>query len=172
MSAPKQKLREVIFLLLCCFDLSSPEEEEVVKLVSKELKVAKAQVRFCLEKAGQIQERQIEIDEKLTKTIKAYEFNRIHWVERNILRLGIYELLYEEKIPAKVAIAEAMRLGKKFGTPASVAFINAIMDHLYKVSLGEKPSRKYLEKSIETLIDEEKIIREHDEPDSGKEKLK
>ena len=163
-------MREVVFLLLYCLDLSQPEEDELVKLVSKELKVAKSRVKYCLERVRKIQTHQKEIDEKITDVTKSYQFERIHWVERNILRLGIFEMFYDDEIPPKVAIVEAIRLGKKFGTPASIAFINAIMDHLYKLSAGAGSSPGAVEESIENLIIQDEIVQErldqHDEPSS------
>ncbi len=160
MAVPKQKMREVVFLLLYCLDLSAPEEDELVKLVSNELKVAKSQVKLCLSKVRNIQSHQKEIDEKVASALQSYRFERIHWVERNILRLGLYEMFFDEMIPPKVAIAEAIRLGKKFGTPPSVAFINAIMDHLFKLSIGEGSSSAAIEESIEDLIVQDEILQE------------
>ena len=65
-----------------------------------------------------------------------YDIDRIHSVERNVLRLGIYELFFDPEIPPKVAIAEAIRMSKKFGTPESVSYVNAIMDNIYKRKQG------------------------------------
>jgi N utilization substance protein B len=48
------------------------------------------------------------------------------------LRLGIFEIFFDSEIPAKVAIAEAIRLCRKFGTPESSQFVNAILDGVYK----------------------------------------
>ncbi len=148
------------FLLLYCLDLSAPEEEELIKLVGGELKVAKSQVKLCLSKVRNIQSHQKEIDEKVASALLSYRFERIHWIERSILRLGLYEMLFDVEIPPKVAIAEAIRLGKKFGTPASVAFINAIMDHLFKLSIGEGSSSAAIEESIENLITQDEIVQE------------
>ncbi len=153
-------MREAAFLLLYCLDLSAPEEQELVKLVSHELKVAKSQIKFCLAKVRNIQIHQKEIDDKIKNAALSYQFDRIHWIERNILRLGLYEMLYDDDIPAKVAISEAIRLGKKFGTPASIAFINAIMDHLYKLSIGGTTDSAAIEKSIEHLITQDEIVQD------------
>ena len=71
----------------------------------------------------------------ISETSLSYDLDRIHSVERNVLRLGIYELFYETEIPPKVAIAESIRLSKKFGTPESVSYVNAIIDNLYKRKL-------------------------------------
>jgi len=51
-------------------------------------------------------------------------------VDRNVMRIAVYELLYCDDIPAKVSINEAVDVGKKFGTEGSGAFINGIMDSI------------------------------------------
>ena len=104
-----------------------------------------------------------DIDEQIAKETHSYEFKRIYSIERNILRLGVYEMLYDDQVPPKVAIAEAMRLGKKFGTPASVAFINAIMDHLYKLDQGESPDPQEVTKTLTELVEDDKELPHPDE---------
>jgi N utilization substance protein B len=53
-------------------------------------------------------------------------------VERNLLRLGAYEIYFSKSVPPKVAISEAVRLARKFASSESANFINAILDALYK----------------------------------------
>ena len=60
---------------------------------------------------------------------------RISPVDRNILRIGIFEIIWCQDIPLKVSINEAIELGKKFGTEKSAIFINGILD---KISHSEK----------------------------------
>jgi N utilization substance protein B len=52
-------------------------------------------------------------------------------VDRNILRIAIYEILHRKDVPPKVSIDEAVDLGKRYGTEESSAFINGILDHIY-----------------------------------------
>lgn len=73
-----------------------------------------------------------EIDQKITAASSSYSFDRIPRIERNILRLGIFELFYDPSLPPKVAIAEAIRLTRKYATPEGGTFVNAILDSLYK----------------------------------------
>nr|NGX48373.1 hypothetical protein [Chlamydiota bacterium] len=70
-----------------------------------------------------------------------YELERISRIERSILRLGLYELLYTD-LPDKVAITEAIRLTRKFATAEGGAFVNALLDAIYKDRdevISEKP---------------------------------
>jgi len=59
---------------------------------------------------------------------KNWKLNRMSCVDRNILRMAVYEILFRREIPPKVSINEAIDIGKKFGTEDSGAFINGIVD--------------------------------------------
>ncbi|RLB25101.1 MAG: transcription antitermination factor NusB [Deltaproteobacteria bacterium] len=72
-----------------------------------------------------------ELDKLISKTSQNWRLERIARVDRSILRLAVYELLYRGDIPPKVSINEAVDLGKKFGTEESGAFINGILDTIY-----------------------------------------
>ncbi|MBP1742270.1 MAG: utilization substance protein [Deltaproteobacteria bacterium] len=52
-------------------------------------------------------------------------------VDRNVLRMAVFEVMYMKDIPPKVSIDEAVELGKRFGTEESGAFINGVLDHIY-----------------------------------------
>ncbi len=73
------------------------------------------------------------IDEALQSSSKNWKLNRMALVDRNILRLAVYELLHLPDIPKRVSINEAIELGKKFGSEDSGAFINGVLD---KISQG------------------------------------
>ena len=68
------------------------------------------------------------IDEHIKKHAKNWEFHRIAAVDRNIMRLAIYEMLYREDIPPIVSINEAVDIAKKFSTQDSGKFVNGILD--------------------------------------------
>jgi transcription antitermination protein NusB len=68
------------------------------------------------------------IDEQIKKHAKNWELHRIAAVDRNILRLAIYEMLYRDDIPPVVSINEAVDIAKKFSTQDSGKFVNGILD--------------------------------------------
>jgi transcription antitermination protein NusB len=70
------------------------------------------------------------IDGKIKVYAKNWEFHRIALVDRNILRLAIYELLFRDDIPPVVSINEAIELAKKFSTEDSGRFVNGILDRV------------------------------------------
>jgi transcription antitermination protein NusB len=73
-----------------------------------------------------------EIDDRIRKYCENYNLNRISAVDRNVLRLAIYEMLYRDDIPPVVSINEAIELAKTFGGAESGAFVNGILDRVRK----------------------------------------
>ena len=71
-----------------------------------------------------------QIDEKIKRYSENYEFHRISPVDRNVLRLAIYEMLYRDDIPPVVSINEAIELAKTFGSGDSGRFVNGILDRV------------------------------------------
>jgi transcription antitermination protein NusB len=79
--------------------------------------------------AGVIGE-QVAIDEKISRYTANYELKRISAVDRNILRVAIYEMLFCNDVPPIVAINEAIDIAKKFGTEESGKFVNGVLDRV------------------------------------------
>ena len=77
-------------------------------------------------------EHYIHIDELIEKFSEHWRLDRISIIDRNILRMAIFELLFREDIPPKVTLNEAIDLGKRFGSEDSSAFINGILDRIQK----------------------------------------
>jgi N utilization substance protein B len=81
---------------------------------------------------GGLEEKLPEIDRIIAQRAEGWRLERLHSVDRNILRLAVYELCYREDIPPQVAINEAVELAKKYGGEHSPAFINGILDRIWK----------------------------------------
>ena len=73
-----------------------------------------------------------EIDAYITKYATEWPLDQITIVDRNILRIGVYELVYNEDIPAKVAINEAIEVAKAYGSESSGKFVNGVLGAIYK----------------------------------------
>ncbi len=76
-----------------------------------------------------------EIDQLIQRFSENWRLERIDFIDRNILRMAIFELLYCEEIPPKVTLNEAIDLGKKFGSEASGSFINGILDRILREAI-------------------------------------
>ncbi len=160
MTLPQKKLREVVFQMLYSSDLGLAESKDINDLLMKELEISKKNITLAQERYDDLKNDLSEIDNLITQTSHSYAFNRIHRVEKNVLRLGVYELLFDEEIPPKVAIAEAMRLARKFSSPESANFVNAILDALFQESVGETANEEVLKQSSEALKETEKLAEE------------
>ena len=73
-----------------------------------------------------------EINEKIVANAPDWPLEQMAIVDRNILRIGVYELYYNDDIPAKVAINEAIEIAKSYGGPSSGKFVNGILGAMYK----------------------------------------
>lgn len=75
-----------------------------------------------------------EVDALISEHAVGWRVERLAVIDRNILRLGLFELLHEPDIPAEVAMDEAVELSKKYGTEHAQVFINGILDRVWKSS--------------------------------------
>lgn len=99
---------------------------------------ADASVRgFARELVAGCQEHQAELDERIRAVAENWEMGRMAIVDRNVLRLAAYELLYLKDVPPKVAINEAIDLAKRFSTGDSGGFVNGILD---KIRAQQEPT--------------------------------
>ena len=118
------------------------ELEKIVERNLKEFGPGLGDQTFVWELVTGIVKHIKEIDEIIKKTATQWPIDQIAIVDRNVLRTGIYELLYEDKtaVPPKVAINEAIELAKSFGGENSGKFVNGVLGTIYKV-LEEKKKK-------------------------------
>ena len=133
-SLPKPKLREIVFLLLYSIDFGADSSKSLHKFISDELKVSVRHIRDCEEQLAEVLEHVPDIDGIIEGVSNEYQINRIPKVELNILRLAIFEMQQDEKVPPKVAMSEAIRLAKKFGNNECYRFVNALLHSIYQGS--------------------------------------
>jgi N utilization substance protein B len=132
MALPPQKFREIVLQILYSRDFVEVQVPEMISFMMHELKVTKKSMIEAHERMARLLAKQEEIDTMIGFSSMEYSFDRISRIEKTILRLGIFELLFDPSLPAKVVIAEAIRLCRKFGTPESAHFVNAILDRIHK----------------------------------------
>jgi N utilization substance protein B len=85
---------------------------------------------FFLKLVNGVLESQPQIDALIEHFSKNWRINRMACVDRNVMRIAVFEMLFCQDIPPKVSINEAIDVGKKFGTEESGAFINGIIDRI------------------------------------------
>jgi N utilization substance protein B len=87
---------------------------------------------YSLDLVKGIKENQIQIDELITNSLQNWTFDRIPRVDRNILRIAVYELLYQKDVPTNVVISEAVSLAESLSTAESSAFVNGTLGTISK----------------------------------------
>lgn len=117
-----------------------------------------------------VMKKQNEIDEYITRYATEWPLDQITIVDRNILRIGVYELIYNEEIPSKVAINEAIEIAKTFGSEASGKFVNGVLGAIYKNILDNGNQKEIDKKEIEDKKVEEKEDAKEDEKKDVKDK--
>jgi transcription antitermination protein NusB len=124
--------REVTLQLLFHWDLNAhqPLREADLDLFWAFRPAIPAVRTFATNLLNGIVAHQVTIDEKITKYTANYELKRISAVDRNILRIAVYEMLYADDVPPIVAINEAIDIAKKFGTEDSGKFVNGVLDRV------------------------------------------
>jgi N utilization substance protein B len=125
---PNNKFREIVFQVL----FSRCEGDEIVSLLMRELKVTRKAVKQAIDRALKVRAEMDQIDQMIADASISFALDRIRSVELTALRLGVYEIKFDEEIPPKVAITEAVRLVRKFSTREATSFVNAVLDHIYK----------------------------------------
>lgn len=92
--------------------------------------------RFAQELVTGVVQNRAEIDRLIEEHSHNWRLDRMSRIDRNVLRLGIFELKYRPDIPKKVSLNEAVELGKNFGTEESSAFVNGLLDRI-ALALGK-----------------------------------
>jgi N utilization substance protein B len=94
-------------------------------------------VKFARELTEGVMAHRAEIDRLIEQHSHNWRLDRMSRIDRNVLRLGVFELKYRPDIPKKVSLNEAVELGKNFGTEESSAFVNGLLDRV-AVALGKQ----------------------------------
>ncbi len=130
----RRELRESIFQLLFMTEFNATEEMEEQKALYLENieDLQEKDQTYIHNKFGKICEKIAEIDGKLNESSKGWKTTRMSKVDLTILRLAVFEVMYDEDVPTRVAINEAVELAKKFGGDDSPAFINGVLGKVAK----------------------------------------
>lgn len=133
--ARRSRARQVVFQLLYQDDLnprSNPAEGDALlrrRLRSDDL------VEFARDLVAGVRRNRADLDARIEQTAEHWSLHRMAATDRNVLRLGAYELLHTDT-PPKVILDEAIELAKRFGTAQSAPFVNGILDKL--MQLGQR----------------------------------
>lgn len=126
----RSRAREVALQLLFQRDLNKRIDRTTLERFVHDRLRDETLVSFCLSLYDGVIAQQIDIDRLLSEAAENWRLVRMAAVDRNVLRLGAYELLHTPETPASVAIDEAITLARRYGSADSSAFVNGILDRL------------------------------------------
>ncbi len=134
----RTRARELAVQFLYILDLRGPEVMDQLASFLQEGSKDREVQEFALRLITGTRDTLDVVDKKLSSVARNWEISRMAVVDRNILRMAIFELLYCDDIPPKVTINEAIELGKRFSTANSGSFINGILDRVKNQASGGK----------------------------------
>lgn len=128
----KSNLREEIFKLVYSLEVQKEDESSQIDLYLENSELSNKEKGKIKEEVCKIIDLKEDIENQISKNLKSgWSIERISKVNISILRIAIYEMIYE-KLPYKVVINEAVELAKKYGEEASASFINGVLASVVK----------------------------------------
>lgn len=135
----RRKARSVALQALFEVDCAGHAPEGALRWLAEEAALSEEAQSFARELVLAVMENRGSIDTTIEELAPAWPVEQIASIERNILRLGICEIMLTE-VPAKVAINEAIELAKSFGTDSSPRFVNGVLGSFYAQLLDKEDS--------------------------------
>ncbi len=127
MTGARRKARTLALQALYEVDSAGHGTEEVLNRLLAEERLPEENANFTRELVSGVIQNKEKIDENIQSFAPAWPIAQIPVVDRNILRLAIFEILLDNKVPVKVAINEAVELAKTFGSDNSSKFVNGVL---------------------------------------------
>jgi N utilization substance protein B len=127
MTGTRRKARIIALQALYEIDSVGRETGAVVKRSLAEGDLSEENKTFVHELVDGVIQNKDEIDRSIQRFAPAWPVEQIAIIDRNILRLAIFEILFDNKVPVKVAISEAVELAKSFGSDNSGRFVNGVL---------------------------------------------
>jgi len=138
----RRRAREIALQVLYQLDIGQGDPAAVLDLYWENFRPSLKAREFCQSLVEGVRQSQDQIDRFLEENSENWSLKRMAAVDRNILRLATFELLYCPDIPFKATLNEAIELAKKFGTDDSGAFINGILDKIHTLLTSDGNNRQ------------------------------
>jgi N utilization substance protein B len=134
MAGARRKARSLALQALYEIDSTRHNAEEVTTHLLAEERLSGENNAFVRELVSGVIQNKEKLDENIRRFAPAWPIEQLSVVDRNILRLAIFELLFNNKTPIKVAINEAVELAKSFGSDNSARFVNGVLSSVSKLA--------------------------------------
>jgi N utilization substance protein B len=141
MAGARRKARALALQALYEIDSAGRNPEEVVTCLIADKQLSEDNISFIRELVGGVIQNKGELDENIKRFAPTWPVEQISLVDRNILRLAIFELLFDNKAPLKVAINEAVELAKSFGSDNSARFVNGVLSSVSSLAVRQQKGR-------------------------------
>jgi len=147
----RRKARECALQMLFQYDVAHPSVDELVETYWGEMAEAADDVReFATGLAIGAIAHLAEIDERIRQRTEHWRISRMAVVDRNLLRLAVYEFLYQPSTPRTVAINEALEIARRFSTHEATQFINGILDAIKRDLEAQPPQQQPTTTAVST----------------------
>ena len=147
MISARRKARELAMQTLFYLDMGAVEPEAAVAMFCQNFNPSPKFLPFYKTLVEGVILKKAEVDALIERYSSNWRISRMSGVDRNVLRVAVYEMLFCDDIPPKVSINEAIDVGKKYGTEESGAFINGILDSIHLALKKQAPASPAGEKS-------------------------
>ena len=138
----RQQARETAFKMIFQMDVGKNPLEVAERTMDEALEegvISKKERGYILELAAGVADKKDEFDEFISSHAKGWTLDRINVIEKNLIRLALYEIRYMEGIPYEVSVNEAIELAKRYGDDDAYSFVNGVLDNARpKAADGEK----------------------------------
>jgi N utilization substance protein B len=123
----RRKARMIALQALYEIDSVGREPSAVVERILATGELSEENAAFIRELVGGVVQNREEIDRSIQRFAPAWPVEQLAIIDRNILRLAIFEILFDNRVPVKVAISEAVELAKSYGSENSYRFVNGVL---------------------------------------------
>ena len=127
MTGARRKARAIALQALYEFDTVEHELTAVINRLLAEAELSEENDSFISELVNGVTQNKQQIDQYIQRFAPAWPIAQIPLIDRNVLRLAIFEILFDNKVPVKVSINEAVELAKSFGGDNSPKFVNGVL---------------------------------------------
>ncbi|MFH1084021.1 MAG: transcription antitermination factor NusB [Pseudomonadota bacterium] len=127
----RRRARELAVQVLFHLEFSPGDPSEIFDLICENFNAPKSIRDFSRKLVLGVWEEKETLDRVIAQASRNWRIERMARLDRSILRLAAFEMMFVQDIPAKVSIDEAVELGKKFGSEDSGRYINGVLDNIY-----------------------------------------
>ena len=131
----RRRARELAVQVLFHLEFSHDDPSEVFDLICENFDARKSIRDFSRKLVLGVYDKKKTLDKVISEASKNWRINRMARLDKSILRLAAFEIMFVEDIPPKVSLDEAVEIGKKFGGEDSGRYINGVLDNIYSTTV-------------------------------------